>query len=88
MVERWKPLHASRSYKNEEKLGEKMVATGIPLKMISRDSQKEGEGICVLKAPLSTKEEGHARGKREWLEERREELVFLKLQLMVGRVKK
>ena len=81
MVERGKPLHTSRSSKNEEKLGEKMVPARIPSKMISRDSQEEEEGICVVKLYFPPRK-GDMQEERERGWKRRGRVDLLRLQLV------
>ena len=80
MVERRKPLLTFRSYNNGERLGEEDGFSWFSSKMVSRDSQEEGERIYVIKAPFPPR-------KRDMQEEsgwkrRKEELVFLKLQMV------
>ena len=49
MVERGKPLHTSRSSKNEEKLEEEDELSWNSLKRVSKESLRNGEEFDAIK---------------------------------------
>ena len=66
-----------RSSNNEERLGKEDGSSWFSSKMVSKDSQEEGQEICVIKALLSTKKERHARRERVAGREERKSWFFL-----------
>ncbi|XXG57573.1 hypothetical protein AAC387_Pa04g0022 [Persea americana] len=76
-----KPLLTFHSSRQEERLGEGDGSSWFSSKMVSKDSQEEGEGIGVIKAPPFTKKERHTRRERvAGREERKSSFTIQKLQ--------